>query len=364
MWKRWLENKLALAAPNRSLSANEALLHARELARTLGTLTRGKGALFGTSLTPDKLVEFSPLMPSLTAQLAAWGEVLEERFPGEGAVAFATLCREEGLEPPRPLPAPAEPARSPAVEALCRAPGDRALLRALADELTAAKEPVGAHLLRALALEQTPDPQTFAAVEAFQAENREALVGLVWPTALRDFAMNSQTATKLGFERGLPTRLFLSGTDLGRFSRAQWASAPISSIHVTLVGNETLDDDFISHPLFAKATSLSISFLTRSTLNLGPLLARPGVDLEAVHVEWTGRTLRQLAQLRASRALRRLSLGCPLEGRKPLLTAQHIRQLAELFPTLRRLELARGVRLETEATEALGSTGWPGDVLG
>jgi hypothetical protein len=360
----WLENKLALAAPNRSLAASEALLHVRELARTLATLSRGTGALYGTSLTSDKLVEFTPLIPSVTAQLATWGEVLEERHPGEGTGAFARLCREEGLEPPRPLPAPPEPARAAPVEAFCAAPGDRRLLRALADALVAAQDPIGAHLLRALALEEAPPTEESTllaqAGQEFQKANRQSLVRLLWPVALQDFAMSDHVVY---FERGLPTQLHLAAKDLGRFSRAQWALAPVSAIHVTLVGNETLDADFVSHPLFAKATSLSIGFMARPTLDLGPLLARPGFDLESVHLAWTGKALRQLAKLPSPAALTRLSLGCPVEGKKPVLTAQHIEGLAALFPSLRRLELSRLVTLAPEALQALTTTGWPADVL-
>jgi hypothetical protein len=357
MWRTWLENKLALAAPNRSLGGTEALTHVRELARAVAKLSSGKGALYGTSLSPDKLVELVPLIPTVTAQLATWGEVLEERHPGEGAEAFARVCREEGLEPPRSIPPPPEPPRTPAVEAFCRSPGDRRLLGAIANELVAANDPIGAHLLRALALEDAPSDD----VEAFQRDHREALVRLVWPVALKDFAMSDHVVY---FERGLPTHVHLSAKDLGRFSRAQWAQVPVSTVHVTFVGNETLDAEFPSHPLFMKATSLSIGFMSRPTLDISDVLARPGVDLEAVRVEWTGSTLSQLAKLPSPTALRKLAVGCPVEGRRPVLTAEHIEALAKLFPSLRRLELSRLVRLTAQATEVLASTGWPADVLG
>jgi hypothetical protein len=360
-WASWLESWLVHAAPNRSFDAADAQRRAHELARACGAIECGSGDVFGVRFDPAVHAEMVPLLSRLRSMLAEWGAVLEQCFGDAGRDAFDQLCTSAGVviagsEAVRTI-SYAGSGDAAELEAVRSAPGNRDAVAVLADALARRGDPIGSYLRDALELELLPrgSPRFFElqrSVARVQACERDRLAALVWPTELEALSKNAY------FRHGLPTSVLLDGETLGRFAPALWSTAPIADAQIGLLGNERLDEAFATHPAFARATSLAITFRAFCKTDLGPLFALHGPAIEQVHAVWSPKRAAELARLRHPEALRRLSISGSHGTKASKLTAAEIDQLVISGVTGVRELSVTCVRVDTDAIKALARTGW------
>src|SRR5450755_4282620 len=329
-WGKWLESQVSDAAPNRSFGLGESAQYVRGLADACAAIERGSGTIYGVSFDPVKHAEMVPLLPRVRAVLAEWGAVIEEVFGSEGQQLFVHVCNAVGVVVTASEPVVESEDSFPELDAFRAAPGDHAVLNALARYLIDRGDPIGKHIHNAVELEtlHRGDPRFFELsrlVSETEAREHDRIVSLVWPEHFIG-------ATKrVYFRRGLPVSLMLDAHDLGRFAPALWRRAPIAEANLMLHGNETIDDSLANHPALARATSLGIDFQVLGKTDLGPLLGRDGVPLEALSFAWTNaRGVAQLRKLRSPSSLHTLSLTSVGGGNERTLTAADIDGLADL----------------------------------
>jgi hypothetical protein len=364
-WGKWLESQVSDAAPNRTCELGESAQHVRGLADACVAIERGSGAIYGVSFDRIKHAEMVPLLPRLHAGLAQWGAVLEEVFGIEGQQLFVHVCNAAGVVVTASEPVVESEDSFPELDGFRADPGDLATLNALARYLSDRGDPIGAHIHNAIELEalHRGDPRFFELsrlVGETEAREHHRMMSVVWPRQFKPFTDFIVERKRVYFRRGLPISVMLDAHDLGRFEPAVWGRAPIADAHLMLYGNETIDDSLANHPALARATSLAIGFEVLSKTDLGPLLGRDGIPLEALSFVWTNaRGVAQLRTLRSPGALRTLSLASGYDGNERTLTAADIDGLADLgLTSLRELVLTR-VRLKEDGVEALSRTGWP-----